>query len=216
MKLNKSGFTLIELLLSMSLFSLVMVITTAGFIGINRTFAKGVIRKQLSESVQNVTADITATLRATGQQAGSEPSYCTPSSAADCPKNGWYAICLPGLRYIWRYTVANSTGGLYKDSNVCSAVVDTSATNQLLDSGRYTVRSLSITPAQDGLFMVAGVFTTNDTTALNGVDLTTQQIANPGNLTSVFCKGTSETAGARSCATQSFSFLVNSRQNGGV
>ena len=64
--LNSKGFTLIELMLAMALFTTVLVITTVGFIGINRTFSKGLVRKQLSESVQRTTEDITRTLRAEG------------------------------------------------------------------------------------------------------------------------------------------------------
>ncbi len=80
-KLNSKGYTLIELMLAMGLFSVILVVSTIGFIGINRTYTRGVIKKQLSESIQKLSSDIETTLQI---EPSSPVVFC---SGADGPPN---------------------------------------------------------------------------------------------------------------------------------
>lgn len=192
-KINSQGFTLIELMLALSIFSLVMLIATTGFIGINRTFTRGLIRKQLSQTVQFVSDDTTRIVRTNIQTAA------TLCSGSDCP-NGWSALCFGGtVRYIWQ-----DSGGMFRDNNTCSAVPD-STKKQIVDS-RFKIQTLSVTPSSDYLFNIHGVISTTDPDAF-----TQKPVTNPDTLQ---CLGTAQSSSVRTCAIQKFDFLVNSRGGG--
>ena len=90
------GFTLVELMLAMTVFSTVMVIATVGFIGMSRTFNRGLIRKDLSEYSQSATEDITRTIRGLGSTANF--TNCNAGEPA-CPGSGDdMAICFGTFR----------------------------------------------------------------------------------------------------------------------
>lgn len=208
-RMNRAGFTLVELLLAMTLFSAVMIVATVGFIGMNRTFTRSLIRKELSETAQAVTQDVTRGLRAEGINAEVRLCSETVSNPANCYIR-WSAVCVGGTRYIWR---VGTTGipttdpplGLYRDAGPCTAPIN--STKTLLLSDKYRVRHLRVTALNssnaDGLFRVEGVFTTADQSALS-----TPAGGDPFTIT---CLGSSQAAGAQSCAVEKFNFVVSAR-----
>lgn len=207
-KLNTQGFTLIELMLAMTIFSAVMVIATVGFIGMNRTFNRGLIRKELSESSQGVAEDVTRVIRNLGVNVSAQ--NCS-SGDADCVPD-WSSVCIGSTRYSWR--AVSDEGGLFKDQITSCDGPITDKKNIMSD--RYVVRdfkiekimrtvSSSTTPFSDSLFRISGVFTTADDSALSlGDPLAFDPSA-------VRCLGTSRVATVRTCAVERFNFVINAR-----
>ena len=186
--LTNSGFTLIEILLAMALFTTVMLVSTLGFIGINRTYTRGMVRKQLSESVQTITDDLTRSLRA--QSTKTDPDSCKEG----CVPNGWSVLSFSNACYMWK--VDDPSGGLYKAQKSCRPEsADPSNRTGLLDE-RFMVHDLTVTSVSggQGLFRVSGTFTTTDADAL--VDDHSS------------CRGTSQSPGVSTCAVENFNFIV--------
>lgn len=202
---NSDGFTLVELLLAMTLFSTVMVIATVGFIGMNRTFARGTIKKQLSESVQLVTDEASKNIREGSVL--TEPISCSETdnpTKPNCPSN-WSALCFASnVRFFWKSvgdnTVSNS---LYKDvSNDCTKPPDASAAIRLVGE-RFRMLELKAEPGgAAGLVRISGIATTLERDAL------TEPI--DGVVNTIRCQGSSNVA-SRTCAVEPFSFIVGGR-----
>jgi len=202
----------------MGLFSVILVVSTAGFIGINRTYTRGAIRKQLSESVQRLSSDLSQEL-ARPQTLGVGGAACGVDGV-DCPENGFKAICLSGVRYTW-YNTTDDNGGLYKDTKECGARVETSdsTTAEVVD-GRYVVEALDFLPvgsSSSGLYQLKGIIRTRTSAALTTTD-------NSGNLADerdlptwdpykIKCKGSSAGNIVQTCAVESFDIVINSRSN---
>ena len=199
------GFTLVELMLAMTVFSTVMVIATVGFIGMSRTFNRGLIRKDLSEYSQSATEDITRTIRGLGTNANF--TNCNAGEPA-CPGSGDYsAICFGTFRYAWG--VNSGKKGLYKDAP-SSCNEELSADAKAIVSDRYVVRSLSIAEIPSGgpampvsLFAISGVLTTSDDDAI----VLPPEVAE----NEIRCRGTAEAATVRTCSVEKFNFTVNAR-----
>src|SRR6476660_7737459 len=106
---SQSGFTLIELVLTMMLFSTVLLITTVGFIGMNRIYIRGTIKKQLSESVQAVSDDMTREIRANG---GAGTTNCAAGACGIGGSPGADAerLCIGKVRYIWQLNGSHNGG----------------------------------------------------------------------------------------------------------
>lgn len=196
---NNHGFTLLELLMAMTLFSAVMVIATAGFIAMNRTFTRGVIKKEISESAQALNEDITRTIRIQGKN--SNALNCN-SGDTGCPSStGWSAVCLGSVRYIWQ----SADNGMYKDSKTCNESVDNN--KLVVFSDRFRVRAFTVNKVsgKEGLFSVRGVVTT-----LNEDALTTPSGSSPFDIT---CKGTAQSSAVNTCAVEKFEFVINAQQS---
>lgn len=201
---KQSGFTLTELMLAMVLFSTVLVISTIGFIGMNRTFNRGVIKKQLSEGVQMTSEDISRTLRA--QPANRPPTVCSENEGGDeCPVvEGWHTMTFATVCYLW--PAAEDVGGLFKRSGSCA---DDNKKEEVLDT-KYRVRELKISPINMGsdsaLYNVSGVFTT----------MSSEAIHFPSEEDPAWrCKGTAEHPDVVTCAVETFSVII-SPQGGAV
>lgn len=196
----QQGFTLTELMLAMVLFSAVLVISTVGFIGMNRTFNRGVIKKQLSEGVQMTSEDITRTLRT--QPADRLPTVCSQVEGGDeCPVvEGWHTMTFASVCYLW--PVADDAGGLFKRSGSCT---DDDKKEQVLDQ-KYKVRELRISPidmvTNRALYSVSGVFTTMSSDAIHF-----PSEEDP----SWRCKGTAEHPDVATCAVEAFNIIISPR-----
>jgi prepilin-type N-terminal cleavage/methylation domain-containing protein len=202
---NSGGFTLVELLLAMTLFSSVMVVATVGFIGMNRAFTRGTIKKQLSESVQLVTDEASRSIRQGSVL--TEPLSCSESDSPtkqNCP-SGWSALCFASnVRFFWKSVGDDTTSNsLYKDtSNDCSKAPNVATAARLMGP-RFRMLQLVAEPVgAAGLVRLKGVATTVDRAAL------TELVNNDP--TSVQCQG-SANAASRTCAVESFSFIVGGR-----
>lgn len=217
--LSPRGFTLIELLLAMTLFVTIILLFTAGFIGINRTFTRGMIRKQLSESVQTVTENISHAIRTSEMR--SLPFECTTGTDTEnCPAapNGsperWQILCFTnGSRYFW----SPAAGGLYRDHCVADTPLVLNNATQLVDS-RYRVDALELALVSSGegsqgvataLYRIRGVMRTktDDAFVFNNVENPEQQ-PDPFQTR---CKGTAQSSAVQTCAIENFSFIVNAR-----
>lgn len=205
-RMNVKGFTLVELMLAMTVFSAVMVVATVGFIGMNRTFNRGLIRKDLSQYSQTVTEGITRDVRSIG------PTVAVDScaeGATDCVTDR-SAVCLGAARYTWNGS--GEPGGLYKDAPAsCGDVLSSNAETVVAD--RYVVRDFKVerltSPVTgagfpDSLFRVSGVFTTEDDDALFFGDPSFDP-------NQVRCLGTAQAAAVRTCAVERFNFVINAR-----
>lgn len=209
-EMNKSGFTLVELLLAMTLFSLTMVIVTAAFIAMNRAYTRGVIRKQIAESAQAASEDITRIIRTDGRALEKfVPCKSEPSQPSTCPtpESSWKgALCFSSARYIWNDT------GLYKQqgpAGVCNAsTANFSANSVTIIDPRFKVEELAVTviPNQAGLFRVSGVIRTTDDAAFENLgDVDKSKIV---------CKGSSGGAAVRTCAVEKFNYIISARGAG--
>lgn len=206
--INKKGFTLIELLLAMALFTTVVIVSTAGFVGLNRTFNRGLIKKQLSDNIQATSDDLTQALRANSQ---TPPNICQ-AGASGCDTN-WSQLCFTTPddnnknRYVWHSNDALG-GGLYKISGACGASINTDGAKTLVDD-RYFVRDLKITPVNtQDLFKIDGVITTTKEGLTN---------YNPGEAGydpyKIQCVGSSN-SNSRTCAVQQIDLVVSTRNGG--
>ncbi len=204
---SEEGFTLIELLLAMTLFSVILVVSTLGFVGINRTYTRGAIRKQLSESVQRLNQDITTTVR---NPQAANPAVCKSDVVtANCP-NGWEAICLSGARYSWK-KLDDTAGGLFKDAKACGDAVDTATATKIVDT-RYIVEHLAVTSLTNRLYNTQGIIRTADSTALTTTDNDGSIDRTPTDYwKNVRCKGSSAGGVVQTCAVESFNFVINSQ-----
>lgn len=191
--MNKQGFTLTELMLAMVLFSTVLVVSTVGFIGMNRTFSRGTIKRQLSQDIQTVSADITRTLRSE-PVGGSEPQYC---SGTDCNPVGWQTLAFGSVCYLWPIPTAPDRGGLYKQPGSCNPAAE----KVKIMSSRYMVRSIEVSSigADSLMYRFSGIFST----------LVDDAIRFDENGKVVSCKGTAENSEVASCAVQKFEFSIN-------
>lgn len=203
---NEKGFTLVELLLAMVLFSLTMVIATVGFIGMNRSYTRAVVRKQLSENVQSVTDSLTKAIQSDGRALNKYKECPSGDGAAsiNCPSNPsstWKGIlCFAGSRYIW------SERGLYKQTGPASACSTTVAANyqestaQIVNP-RFKVDLLTVDPVPgNSMFVIKGVVRTSEDSAFE----------NLGNPAEIRCKG-SASGLAQTCSIERFNFIVNGR-----
>lgn len=203
---DRSGFTIIELMLAMTIFSAVMVVVTVGFIGMNRTYNRGVIRKELSEQSQDLRNNLERTVRGAGGESVTIVD-CSGGgeSAPECNglESGYSAICVGDRRYIWQPNTIDY--GLKYDNRACGESIG-GASSQIISS-RYRVRSLnvnSLADAPSGLYRLKGVITTVDDEALSGLDGV-----------DVRCKGSSESEFVRTCAVESLDFIISARSQDG-
>ena len=193
---NNKGFTFIELMLAMTLFISIMVIATVGFVGINRTFSKGLVRKQLSEAVQRSVEDITRTIRSQG----------VLSNYSTLPDGSQGALCSTSVCYVWG---DSDTGGLYRTS--LSAVEDFQEGTELLDS-RFIVDVLRVENISgQKMERLRGVFRTNDESAFNISRSTSGEITDPFSTT---CLGTAQDGATTNCALEKFDFVVSTSIKG--
>lgn len=192
---NVKGFTLVELMLAMSLFITVMVVATAGFVGMNRTFTKGVVRKQLSEGVQRTSEELTRALRSGGQlSAGEVEEGSNERSIANS------STC-----FIWQQTK------LYTYSK-CS-VAEASSRIELLDQ-RFAVDFLAVENLSGDLYRIKGVFRTADETAFSYEEDDRAAYLESQNLNGIFCKGSAQVGSDQNCALEKLDIVVNAKGEG--
>lgn len=214
-QLDKKGFTLVELMLAMGLFSVILVVSTAGFIGINRTYTRGVIRKQLSESVQKISGDVSTLLQI---QPSGTSSFCSevehPPTYPKCSTQPYNVLCFSGSRYYWPSHVSGE-GGLYRDSNPCN--FETFDREIEIVDPRYVVEKFTITPLTNELFQVKGIIHTANlgalTTSDNDGNYVQQRIDGNFDAYKTKCKGSSAGSVVQTCAVEKFDFIINSRGN---
>ncbi len=193
-KYNEDGFTLIELLLAMTIFSVILMIATVGFIGMNRTFTKALIRKELSEATQSFNEDFTRALRAMPQTATINSEICTENCG-----NGNNKVTLGGVCYFWR--TADNAGGLVSDTQCAT---DSPVNPFVVVESRYILQTLAITEVDNDLYRIKGVLRTNNQDAFISLD------EDP-----VVCLGSTVSTLAQTCSVENFEFVV-SRREGGV
>ena len=210
---NQNGFTLTELMLAMVLFSTVLVISTVGFIGMNRAFNRGIIKKQLSEGVQAVSDDISRSLRA--QPNTSEPISCdgVDLKCANYIKD-WKTLKIGTICYAWQTPgsdpAVHAKGGIRRSVGACTE--ESGKTTEILSS-RYVVREgIAVSKlsgsniAGDELYSVKGIFSTSENSAIHFADPNI-----PGD--NLRCKGTAEDSNVPTCAVQNFNLIINPRGN---
>lgn len=216
-KYSTDGFTLIELMLAMSIFSLVFILTTVGFIGINRTYTRGAIKKDLAESVQRV-ADTVSTI------VPSESVLCLNTLGdGGCGDSRAPYDLLCGedndVRFFWKDKTYPDAGGLYYDFKGCGQVIRESSAQQILDD-RFVVESLHLdhldaySSSGHDLKRLWGVFRTADKNAFtisndNSTYDPTDPLYSPEKLR---CKGSSAGSIVQTCAIQKFDIVVSKDQ----
>lgn len=196
---NAGGFTLIELMLAMSLFSLVMVIATVGFIGMSRTFNRGSVQKDLSERAQFIYESVSGDIRMQGGE--SIPLNCREGVPTEgCPA-GWSAVCLGQARYIWRSSGANTD--LRRDSAPCAQTEASSGASLLGSKYKALAFEVERLPEKNALYRMRGMF-------VSGGEIDGILQYNPANPYEATCLGTA-TLGSRMCALEKFNFIVHAR-----
>lgn len=191
--INKEGFTLVELMLAMSLFITVMIVATVGFVGINRTFSKGLVRKNLSEGLQRSVEDITRSVRV----------YGSDFSKSTVENTNVATYCVEGsLCYVWEEYDSNNDnrkGGLYRVNGEFDPNTYRDG-EELLDE-RFVVDKLVIDPIpnESGLVRISGVIRTNESDAYN---------IDKNDLTNTICKGSAQEGASQNCALEKFNTVV--------
>lgn len=205
LKNNEHGVTLIELLLAMTLFTSVMVIATVGFIGMNRVFTRGVIRKELSESSQRINDEVTRSVRNSNTQ--TTIINCAGEDSSSC-QLGVGAVCMDGTRYYWNVPVQSDetsvVGGLYRDAaTTCKDAINPSTRTVVVDD-RFRIRTFAVSQVSgnSGLYKVSGVLTSGPAESLNNLG---------GDPFTISCKGSAQTSLVRSCSVEIFKYIVGSR-----
>lgn len=209
LKLNNGGFTLVELLLAMSLFTAMLVISTAGFIAMNRTFTRGTLKRQLSEAVQRATEDVSRTVRQLPQDGTAITCLAgrQPDDQEGCPiATDWNVICMTGARYFWQNT--NEVSGLYKDTQECNKAIDPVKADQIMDerykAQAFAIKSVGSADASIRLFTISGLFRTAEDGAFKDLD----------QIDKTKCLGSVTSPLARTCALERFSVTINARGQG--
>jgi prepilin-type N-terminal cleavage/methylation domain-containing protein len=201
-KIDQHGFTLIELMLAMTLFIFVMVVATVGFVGINRTFSKGLARKNLSEAVQKTVEDVTRTVRA---NPGGLDKINSPKKSLPASTN---AYCGSSICYVWNTDPKVDLGGLYRMPAVDDLGNYRAQGLELVDS-RYFVETLKIEPIEgEKLYRVRGVFRSNDEAAFVFTD-TTESGTPVRDPFQTICKGSAQEGVSQNCALEKFNFVVS-------
>lgn len=197
---NQKGFTLTELLLAMTVFSAVLIVTTSVFVAINRTYTRGLVRKELSEAAQLLTEAVTKTVRSQG--ASGVIAECNPVPS------GYHKSRLIGDNvYAWKLGADANGGGVWLGYGSCDVKL-----SQFIDS-RFKLRELNVTPINTAatdlkLYQIQGVMTAGEDDAF---------VINPSTVDNLYsnndmrCKGTAQVATTRNCAVEKFSFIVNGR-----
>lgn len=189
---QQEGFTLVELMLAMSLFITVMVVATAGFVGMNRTFTKGVVRKQLSEGVQRTSEELTRSLRSGGELVATDPE-----DGADEQSIRNTASC-----FIWGAT------RLYKSSG-CS-IAEANNRIELLDR-RFAVDFLKVENLTGDLYRITGVFRTAEEGAFAYANDDREAYLQSQNPNDIFCKGSAQAGADQNCALERLDIVVNAK-----
>lgn len=196
---NTKGFTLVELMLAMSLFISILVISTTAFVGINRTFSKGVTRKQLSEAVQRTVEEVTRSIR----EGGSRPQATAVL--------GYGAVCNSQSCFVWKAPSIDS--GLIK--TISGDVENASDAYKIVDD-RYKVDFIKIetlpTTNDNKLYRISGVMRTPDNDAYSFVNDDYGDYISTQDPSKISCKGTAEAGASRSCALEKFEFVVNMKE----
>lgn len=143
---NQRGFTVIELLLATTFFSVIIMMVTAGFIQINRSYTRGTIVRNMQNNARVLFEDISRTIR------DSTPGGLVYSNTQP------YRICVPGIRYGWnqfngsgRSTESLPAGtSMVKsyDTGTCTGAMPANATSPLGEN--MIVQHMAITPIVPG------------------------------------------------------------------
>lgn len=203
LKYTQKGFTLVELMFALSMFSLMMIIATVGFVAMNRSYTRGLARKQLSEGAQRTVAAIDRSI--TGK--GLTPfTICDGGGGDSCPSmtgTGWQgALCFEGQRYIW------GERGLFLQSEKCDTSLpseDDGVEAEQLLSDRFKVDALGVSTIGGGsnLYRVQAVLRTSDDSDFDFDD------SNPAR---TVCKPTS--GATQVCAIEVVDTIINARGDG--
>lgn len=154
-RLNKKGYTLIELMISISFFSLLLLMIIYGFVQINRSYTRGIVIKTIQESSRDVIEDISNTIRTSTNVSFISPSYPTVGQSTR------YRLCLDGVRYAWnqqneskttlevsdeRY-ITNETFSMVRmfDNGSCTDNIDKRYAEEVLDN-RAMIQHFEVKP----------------------------------------------------------------------
>lgn len=96
-RLNKSGFTIVELMISISVFSVVIILASAAIITVGRQYQFGVSKTRLLDASRELNQKISQDIAYSGGE---------KKSVADLPA-GYTGFCIGSTAYIWvPYTVS--------------------------------------------------------------------------------------------------------------
>lgn len=101
-KLNKinSGFTLIELMVATLVFSVILLLATAGILQIGKTYYKGVAQARTQEAARNIIDDISRGIQFSGEKVILTTPLNVPSSPYPI-SGGKYGFCINGVGYAY-------------------------------------------------------------------------------------------------------------------
>lgn len=91
MKRSQAGFTIVELLVATAVFSIIMIVITAGVIGFSRQYYHGVVSSNTQTTARRIMAEITSAI-----QFGNSitPDLTNSNTSAFCVDNKVYAYVL--------------------------------------------------------------------------------------------------------------------------
>lgn len=110
---KQSGFTIIELLLATTFFSFILIMVTAGFVQINRSYTRGTIVRGMQNNGRVLFEDISRNIR--------ESSPGSMQTVVNAGSPATYRLCLNGVRYGWdQFNGSTRTTSLGSGPNVPS------------------------------------------------------------------------------------------------
>jgi prepilin-type N-terminal cleavage/methylation domain-containing protein len=99
---KQSGFTLVELMISMTVFSVIMLISTYLFIQINRFYTKGITSVRLQDSARNIITDISSQIQ-----------FTTAGLVKGTTADGFNTVCIGNKQYFYKTNMRNSLAQSY-------------------------------------------------------------------------------------------------------
>jgi prepilin-type N-terminal cleavage/methylation domain-containing protein len=110
---NQKGFTIVELIIASSVFSVILLVATAGIIYIGRSYYKGIITSRTQETTRSITQEISNSFQFGGDAQVTVAADSNPIDMGSGVKA--YAQCVGNFRY--SYVIGSKVAGSNNTSN---------------------------------------------------------------------------------------------------
>lgn len=95
---SASGFTIVELMIATMVFSIILLLCSAGIIQIGRTYQKGIISARTQEITRSITEEVTQAIKFSGGRVVELTEIIDPDGLGG-PLGAVYGFCIDDQRY---------------------------------------------------------------------------------------------------------------------